>query len=124
MKVDQKTGEIMQGVILQTSLSYLGVVAPPVSSISFTQPDMTLTLEELLDNHTRGLEVPYFPGQFTEEELYPVGLDVSEYETVLSLQRQHIENLIAQSEAESSQAENERNGQLVNSELNGGSPNE
>lgn len=34
---------------------------------SETQPDMTLSLKDLLERHVRGLEVPQFQGQYEDE---------------------------------------------------------
>lgn len=35
---------------------------------SETQPDMAMSLQDLLERHVRGLDVPYFEGQYQNEE--------------------------------------------------------
>lgn len=120
MKVNKQTGEILQGSPeLQTFLNYKGPTFPNIPNISFTQPDMCMSLEDLLHNHTLGLEVPFYPGTFTEDEFLPTNLDPSEYAELLEAQNQHIQSLIEKRNLEELQAENERMA-IVKSEQNGG----
>lgn len=46
-----------------------GVEIIPIDPVSKTTPDMTMSLQELLDRHTQGREVPEFHGTYDDENL-------------------------------------------------------
>lgn len=60
-----------------------------------TQPDMALTVQELLKNHTRGVPLPDNSGQFIGDVEIPIFDDITEKEEWLA----DIENEIAEKEA-------------------------
>lgn len=96
---------------------------------SETQPDMVIGLQELLDRHTQGREVPLHSVHYDEDEEYipdPRTLDLVDYDEALQQNKANIESLKQtlsakqQSEGEASQAEKARR-PLKSSERRGGS---
>lgn len=71
-KVDKKTGEIFRdeaiAVTPATYNPYDVVVFEEVSSDSETVPDMSMGIQEILENHTRGLAVPGAVGNPTYDD--------------------------------------------------------
>lgn len=67
------------------------------SGISQTQPDMTLSLQELLERHVRGLDVPTFEGSFQDEgDSYRPSegeLDLAEVHTMRQQNAERIKDL-------------------------------
>lgn len=71
--VDEGTGEVIHVVpALRTSMNYNEVVPIGVyekeTGPSMTVPDMSLSVSELLERHTRGLPIPQFVPTYTDEE--------------------------------------------------------
>lgn len=84
---------------------------------SETQPDMVIGLQDLLDRHTQGREVPLHSVHYDEDDEYipdPRTLDLVDYDEALQQNKANIESLKQnlslkqQSEAEGSQAEKAR----------------
>lgn len=71
-KVDKKTGEIFRDETVAVSPAtynpYDQVVFEEVSSDSDTVPDMSMSIQEILANHTRGLAVPGALGNPTYDD--------------------------------------------------------
>lgn len=74
---------------------------------SMTEPDMTLTLQELLEKHTRGLEVPTYSGSYQDESddfiPDPLSLDLADISAMQAANAAYIADLqsaLASQEAE------------------------
>lgn len=73
---------------------------------SETQPDMTLSLAELIERHVRGLEIPQFVGQYqdiSDETTYGHDMDLSEIYQLQQLNQQRIKELTERSRAPESE---------------------
>lgn len=84
--------------LIQTGMTYreTGPQLEKNDLPSETQPDMTMSLQELLERHVRGLDVPQFPGNFEEEGEYipdPRSLDLSDIARMKEENAQKIKDL-------------------------------
>lgn len=86
---------------IRTSLSWTpDLIEKEVFTLpSQTQADMTLSLKELLEKHTRGLEIPTFTGghmDYEENIMFvpdPLSMDLTDYPEYLSSNQLQIEEL-------------------------------
>lgn len=88
----------------------LGATEQEITESSMTQPDMTMSLQDLLDRHTRGLDVPIFEGEYSDDEddFYPDprSLDLVEREELADYNAREINRL---RELSSRKSDNEGN---------------
>lgn len=69
---------------------------------SMTQPDMTMSLQELLERHTRGLEVPMYEGVYDDEDFVPDprSMDLTDYDGLAETNSYRIKELEQQIDRE------------------------
>lgn len=84
--------------LIQTFMTYkeVGPETEVNNLPSETQPDMTLSLQELLERHVRGLDVPTFEGSFEEEGDFlpdPKTLDLADIARMREENAEKIKNL-------------------------------
>lgn len=87
----------------KTQFTWDGVEMEYNDEASMTQPDMTMSLQELLEKHVRGLDVPTYAGTYQHEDddfiPNPLTLDLADISEMQRVNAAKIEALRAELQA-------------------------